>query len=57
MGDTECSIFNFRRSTLSLLPEAVVLIAYLRAIESHPSEHGLGHAGSLQLIPDLLIDF
>lgn len=53
---TECNIFNFRRSSVSLLPEAVVLVAYLCAIESHAGEHGLGHAGSLQLIPDLLID-
>lgn len=31
--------------------------SYLCAVEGHPGEHSLGHAGPLQLIPDLLVDF
>lgn len=33
-----------------------ILFCYLRAVKSHAGKHSLGHAGPLQLVPDLLID-
>lgn len=33
-----------------------IIIIYLRAVESHAGENGLGDARPLQLVPDLLVD-
>lgn len=34
----------------------MLILAHLGAVERHAGKHRLGHAGSLQLIPDLLIN-